>query len=115
MQLLKTELENMSPPENPQSKRSLLPFLEESLKWLTSAATTRDTWEIKQCVSQLIQAQTKQQETVVHVISILNFTGYTAQVNRQKLNEIIDAFQRSNEDLNKFFNITDVLTQCSKY
>ena len=39
---------------------------------------------------QLIQAQTKQLETLVHVISILNVTRYAAQVNRQKLNKIID-------------------------
>ena len=66
---------------------------------------------IKQYVNQLIQAQTKQQETVIHVIPILNIKRYAAQVNRQKLNEIIDALQRSNEDLNKLFNITEVLTQ----
>ena len=77
----------MSPPENPQSKRSLLPFLGDALKWLTGTATERDTWEIKQCVNQLIQAQTKQQQTLVHVISILNVSRYAAQVNIQKLNE----------------------------
>ena len=40
--LLKTESENMSPPQNPQSKRSLLPFLGEALKWLTGTAIIRD-------------------------------------------------------------------------
>ena len=44
--------------------------------------------------NQLIEAQIKQQKTLVHVISILNVTRYAAQVNRQKLNEIINAFQR---------------------
>ena len=47
--------------------------------------------EIKQHVNQLIQEQMKQHETLVHVISILNITRYAAKVNRQKLNEIIDA------------------------
>ena len=28
---------------------------------------------------------------------------------------MIDAFQRSNEDLNRLFNITEVLTQCIRY
>ena len=92
--------------ENQQSKRSLLPFLGDVLKWLTGTATTRDTWEIKQHVNQLIQAQSKQQETLVHIISILNVTRYVAQVNRQKVNEIMDTLQRSNEDLDRFFNIT---------
>ena len=47
--------------------------------------------------------------------SILNITRYAAQVNRQNLNEIIDALQRSNEDLDRLFNITEVLTQCIRY
>ena len=71
----------------------------------------RDTGEIKQCVNQLIQEQTKQQETLFHAISFLNITRYAAQVKRQKLNEILDALQRTNEDLNRLFNITEVLTQ----
>ena len=40
---------------------------------------------------------------------------YATQVNRQKLNEITDALQRSNKDLNSLFNITEVLTQCIRY
>ena len=39
----------------------------------------------------------------------------TVQVNRQKLNEMIYTLQRSNEDLNRLFNITEVLTQCIRY
>ena len=31
-------------------------------------------------------------------IFILNITGYAVQANRQKLNEMIDALPRSNED-----------------
>ena len=66
-------------------------------------------------LNQLIQEETKQQETLVHVIYILHITRYAAQVNRQKLNEIIDALQRSNKDLNRLFNITEVLAQCIRY
>ena len=101
--------------ENPKSKRSILPLLGDALEWFTGTATTRDTRDIKQHVNQLIQAQNKQQETLVHVISILNITGYAAQVNRQKLNKKMDALQRSNEDLDSLFNITEVLTQCIRY
>ena len=61
------------------------------------------------------KAQSKQQETLVNVISILNVTRYADQVNRQKLNEIMDALQRSNKDLDRIFNITEVLTQCIRY
>ena len=78
-------------------------------------ATRRDTQEIKQHINQLIQAQSKQQETLVHVISILNITRYAAQVNRQKLNEVMGTLQRSNESLDRPFNITEVLTQYIRY
>ena len=115
MQLLTTYSENLSPSKNPGSKRSLLPFIGDALKWLTGTAIMRDNWDTKQCINQLIQEQTKQQETLVNVMSILNLTRYAAQVDRQKLNEIIDALQRSNEDLNSLFNITEVLTQCIRY
>ena len=85
------------------------------LKWLTGIATTRDTWEIKQHLNQLIQTEGKQQDVLVHIISILNVARYVALVNRQKLNEIMDALQGSNEDLDKLFNIIEVLTQCIRY
>ena len=62
MQLLGTDLESL------QSKRSLLPFLGDALKLLTGTATTGETWKIKQHVNQLKQAQTKQQQTLVHVL-----------------------------------------------
>ena len=101
--------------ENQQSKRSLLPFLGEMLKWLTGTATTKDTQEIMDGVNQLIQAQSKQQETLVHVISILNVIRYAAQVNSLMFNEIMDALQRSNEDLDRLFNITQDLTQQIRY
>ena len=48
-------------------------------------------------------------------MSILNVTRYATQVSRQKLSDIIDALQRSNEDLNLLFNITEVLMQCIRY
>ena len=90
MWLLKTNSEST------HSKGSLLPFLGDALKWLTGRATPRDTQKIKQCVNQLIKAQSKQQETLVHVVSFLNITRNAGQVNRQKLNVTIDALQRSN-------------------
>ena len=52
---------------------------------------------------------------LVHVISILNVTRYAAQVNSQKLNEVMDALQRSNEDLDRLFNISETLMQHIRY
>ena len=101
--------------ENTQSKTSLLPFLGDALKWLTGTDTIRDTHKIKQKGNKIIQIQNKQQKTLVHFISFLNVTRYAAQVNRQKLIEIMDVLQRSNEDLDRLFNITETLIQCIRY
>ena len=57
----------------------------------------------------------KQRETLVHVISVLNITRYAIQVNRKKLNEMIDTLQRSNAHLNRLFNIAEVLKQHIRY
>ena len=51
-------------------KRSLLPFLGDSLRWLTGTATTKDINSIKTQINQLIATQSSQQETLLHIISI---------------------------------------------
>ena len=52
-----------------------------ALRWLMGTATTKDINSIKTRITQLIMTQSSQQETLVHVISILNVTRYAAQVN----------------------------------
>ena len=59
---------------NSHLKRSLLPFLGNALRWLTGTATTKDVNSIKEHVEQLTEAQSTQQETLVHIVSILNIT-----------------------------------------
>ena len=81
-------------------KRNILPFLAGTLYWLPGTATTKDTMEIKQWVNSLIQKQIQQQETLVHIISILNITIYATQVKWQKINKIMDALQKANQDMN---------------
>ena len=71
--------------------------------------------EIKWQISLLMQEQTKKQETLVHIISILNVTQYATAVNRQKLYEVMDALQKVTEDVNILFNITDIVTQHLRY
>ena len=66
-------------------------------------------------VNSLIQEQTQKQETLVHIISTLNVTRYTTWVNRKKLNEVMDAVQKANEDMNILLNVTDVLMQHLRY
>ena len=75
---------------NTHHKRSLLPFLGNTLQWLTGTATTRDVNSIKGHVNQLIESQSVQQETLVHIVSILNVTRYATQVNRHRINILMD-------------------------
>ena len=119
----------MSPKNSPQNQQcgysNLIQRTHDQKKPITSPmrcikiayrqSTTRDTWKIKQHVNQLMQVQSKQQKILVHVISILNITRYAAQVNRQKLNEVMGALQRSNGDSDRLFNITETLAQCNRY
>ena len=96
IQLLWTEpvLNKLSPADSPWPKGSLLPFLGDALQCLTWTATMKDMTEIKQQINLLMQKPTKEEETLVHIISILNVTWYTTQVNRQKLNEVMEAPRR---------------------
>ena len=87
-------------------RRSLLPFLGDSLSWLTGTATTKDINSIKKRVNQLIAAQSTQQEAIVHIVCILNITRYAAQVNRQHINIIMDTVDKTVHDVNNLYNIT---------
>ena len=60
---------------NNHLKRSLLPFLGNALGWLTGTGTTKVN-SIKEHVNQLTEAQLTQQETLEHIVSILNITQY---------------------------------------
>ena len=71
--------------------------------------------DIKQRVSQLLKTQTKQQETLVHVISILNITRYAIQVNKQCINTVMQAVERMHNDVTTLFNITSLLYTCVNY
>ena len=99
---------------NPQQtrawhRRSLLPFLGEALSWLTGTATTRDIHSIKTWINQLIATQSSQHNTLVHIVSILNVIRYATQVNRQSINNLIDAVCTSSQDINNLYNLTTSL------
>ena len=53
-------------------------------------ATTKDISSIKTHINQLIMTLSSQQETLVHVIYILNITRYAGQVNRHSINILMD-------------------------
>ena len=87
-------------------RRSLLPFLGDALRWLMGTATTKDINSIKTWINQLIVTQSSQQETLVHIISILNITRYAAQVNRHSINILMDAAEATSHDINNLYNLT---------
>ena len=72
-------------------------------------ATTRDVNTIKKSVNQLITSQNMQQDTLVHIISVLNVTRYAAPVNRQHINFIMDTVVETVCDVNNLYNITTSL------
>ena len=90
-------------------RRSLLPFLGDALSWLTGTATTKDVNAIKTRINQLITTQQSQQETLAHIISILNVTRYTTQVNRQHISILMDATEKMYQDVTTLYNISHSL------
>ena len=90
-------------------RRSLLPFLGDALSWPTGTATTKDINSIKTQINKLIAMQSSQQETLVHIISILNVTRYAAQVNRHSINILMDAAKPTSHDINNLYNLTTSL------
>ena len=69
-------------------------------------ATTKDINSIKTRINQLIATQSLQQETLVHVISILNITRYATQVNRHSINILMDKVDNTSHDINNLYNLT---------
>ena len=116
--LTATQLLKREPPFNGMShlskctKRSLLPFLGDALSWLTRIATTKGVKDNKKRVNQLIETQTKQQETLVHVISILKVTRYATRVNRQHINAVMETVERTHIDTTTLHNITSSIYIC---
>ena len=94
---------------NKRMRRSLLPFLGHALSWLTGTATTKDVSSIKMRINQLIATQHNQQETLVHIISILNITRYATLVNRQHINIVMSAAEKTHQDVTILYNITHSL------
>ena len=87
-------------------RRSLLPFLRDGLSWLTGTATTKDKHNIKTRINQLITTKASQCNTIVHIVSILNTTRYTTQVNRCGRYALMDAVRATSHDINNLYNLT---------
>ena len=96
-------------------RRSLLPFLGDAPSWLTGTTTTKDINNIKTRINQLIATQSSQQETLLHIISILNVTRYATQVSRHNINTLMDAARATSYDTNNFYNLTTSLATSIKF
>ena len=99
---------------NGYTRRSLLPFLGDALSWLMGTATTRDVSSIKKRFNQLIIAQNTQ-ETLIHIISVLNITRYATQVNRQHINIVMDTVEQTPQDVATIYNFTSSLYNSLSY
>ena len=76
---------------------------------------TKDVTSIMQKVNQLISTQHSQQETLVHVISILNVTRYATQVNRQPMNIVMNAAEKTHQDVTTLYNFIHSLYSSLSY
>ena len=86
-------------------RRSLLLFLGDALSWLTGTATAKDIHSIKTRINQLIATQTSHCNTLVYIVSILNVTRYTTQVNKHSINNLMDAIHTTSQDINNLYNL----------
>ena len=59
--------------------------------------------------------QHQKQETLVHIISILNVTRYTTQVNSQHINLVMETAESTHQDVIMLYNITNPLYTCLDY
>ena len=69
----------------------------------------KDINSVKTRVNQLTVTQSLQQETLVHIVTILNVTRYAAQVNRQSINVLMDKVDETSHDINNLYNLTTSL------
>ena len=66
-------------------------------------------------MNQLNETQLAQQETSVHIVSILNVTRYAAQVNSHSINVLMDKMDESSQDVNNLYNLTTSLATSLNY
>ena len=76
-------------------------LLEQPLQETSHSINTR--------INQLITTQASQCNTLVHIMSILNITRYTTQVNRHGINTLMDAVRTTSHDINNLYNLTTSL------
>ena len=63
----------------------------------------------------MTSTQHNQQETLVHVISILKVNRYVTHVKRQCINIVMNAVERTHQDVTTLYNITHSLYSSLSY
>ena len=66
-------------------------------------------------MNQLIETQSTKQETLIHIVSILNVTRCATQVNRQSINVLMDKVDETSQDVNNLYNLTTSLATSLSY
>ena len=101
-------LQSNQPQTHIHHKRSLLPFLGDTLSWLTGTAMIKDIYSIKTQINQLI-AHRHHSATPWYTVSILNITRYATQVKRHSINTLMDTVRTTSHDINHLYNLTTSL------
>ena len=66
-------------------------------------------------MNQFIEAQSTQQDTLVHIVSILNITRYTTQANRHCINILMDRIDETSQDVSNLYHLTTSLATSLSY
>ena len=69
----------------------------------------KDVNSIKTRVNQLIMTQSSQQDTLVHIVSIINVIQYAVQVNRHSINVLMNKVDETSHDINNLYNLNTAL------
>ena len=89
--------------------------LGNALSWLMGTTTTKDFSSIKTGITQLNATQHSQEEILAHVICKLNVTRYTTQVNRQHINIVMNAAEKTHQDVTILYSIIHSLYSSMSY
>ena len=87
----------------------------DPFSWLTGTTTTKDVNTIKTRINHLISTQQSQQETLVHIISILSVTTYATQINRQNIIILMVTTEKTHQDITTLYTITHSLYSSISY
>ena len=93
-------------------RRSILPFLGDALSWLMKIKIRTHQQYQEESHPLIANTQTR---NLVHIIPVLNVTRYATQVNRQDINIVMGAVERTRQDVTTLYNITSSMYNSLSY